>query len=713
MRVKPRALFIVVYLILATVLWAIFNPGILCDDAIAQLRQAETGEITNIHPPLMSMAARGVYLTGGSTGFIIYAQCIAGLLGLRGFFLAFACKIRRRSHPDWVEEVAALAASLLLLAFTPLPFYLVTFLKDTWLCILMLWLGRAVFSIAGREKTSLPDLILTTALMLLACLTRHNAVVLLITFCPMLFILAARWRLAWPLLLVASLTGANWGMTKALHVKDLRPAFQLIMLDMMGMATLDQSILSEMPYLASNIRDPDFTAHYRFGGQGYLLTILEYNRAVWQDSDALKREYRRVVLRHPRLWLQTKVRAFHALLKLEDVQDYFMSGIWCSGRQFSQNPRYAGIRAAMENRYRAVQTWTPTRIFQFHAFWLTAGYAFLLWGICKRYDVLTLLCLLTPVLYGTSWLLITTAHDYRFLYPMTLPIQGVVTARACLAIMALLVSLYERLTGRRSYAPEPCPMGAGSGFAPRIDALGEPGSVLGRVTGCLQSTPVLVVIFVLAAGFVWWPYLFPPVPIMQTGRPVLSSVTPVVLSQGLSPASFSSLKNSVVCPGTPFCIPLASPSIVSALQDDKPETICFSANSLDDLLIGVTYKKPLAIKTMTLRLHRPPEGLRIRDLCILASEDTPSANMAAHLIRGRINPQDRYANRLTIPDIFKDGTVIVIDIDVTDKDWREYRSWGVGCLSRSQGVRRNYAPAGDNVISLREISMHTSSVVPN
>jgi hypothetical protein len=704
---KPEALFIVVYLVLATVLWAIFNPGILCDDSVEQLRQAQTGEITNWHPPLMSVVSRGVYLAGGSTGFIVYVQCLAGVLGLRGFLLALACRIRRRLHPGWAEQIASLAASLILLAFTPLPFYLVTFLKDTWLCILLLWLGRTVLLIAARGRSSLPDLILVTLLMLLACLTRHNAVLLLLTFCPMLYILAARWRPAWPVLLVAGLVGANWGMTKALRVQDSRLPSQIMMLDMMGMATLDTSVLGEMPYLASNIRDRDFATHYRFGGAGCLLLILDNDRAVWKDGDALAREYRQMVLHHPILWLQTKLRAFHTLLRLDEVQDYFMSGIQAAGRRFPQNPQYVGIRAAMEARYRRVQAWSLARGFQSHEFWLTVGYALVLWGIHRRWDLLTLLCVLTPVLYGTSFALTTAGIDYRYLYPATLPIQGAVTVCACLAIMERLARSTRRLPGRRDPASEPCAAEAGSRLAPRMEETVEPGTLLARWADSLRRAPLLAAVFALAAVFVWWARLFPPALIVPAGGPVDPNVAP---SQGMSPASFASLKDSVVRSGVPFCFPPSSPSTDVALRDDQPDTICFSADSWDDTFMGVTYDQAVAVKAITLRLHRPPDGLRIRDICIMASDDTRPANMVAHFVRSRINQSGPYTGTFTLPDVFRDGAFVVIDIDVTDTEWRAYRSWGVCCLSTSQGARRNYAPEDDHVISLRDITMHTNSV---
>lgn len=489
------------HLVLAVAIWAVFNPGITGDDGLGQLRQAETGRYTNYHPPVMSLLTRAVYrvaglspaayviplvettpagrtshdlviFIGGSLGLVTFLQSVAGLYGIR--FLCLRLLRRLRGAARGSDEWLALLCAVLLLAFTPLPFYLVAYLKDSWLLIELLWLAGILVSLEPTSAAGWATVSAAVAITVLVGLTRHNAVVVLAAVCPLVYRGAARWKGLMAVAPVALLLLAQRGIERTADVVDLKPAHQVLLLDLVGMSVLEPRLMDEMPFVSRHMTTREYARIFQPGAQGLLPMVMDLNGAQWSDPAALRAEYRRVASRHPVLLLKTKLKAFHNLIRPPLRMPYLLTGIWSSGRGYSQNPGWAPARTYMEQRYTRLTEEPLGRLLNAHPLWLVAGAGLLLLALWRLRSPGAALILAVPVLYANSFLLATTSFDYRFLYPATAVFQ---------VVTVVSVFVWVRWRMKRTRTQE----------APASRAFDTPAA------WCW-------IVFAIYAGFILWPF---------------------------------------------------------------------------------------------------------------------------------------------------------------------------------------------------------------
>lgn len=419
--------------------WAVFRPGLLSYDSIAQYTQAVEGRYTDWHPPLISIGLHLVLALGGSLSRFMLVQSVAGALGVWAFSGAVLARLFRdrlsRRQVAWLSLAVLL---LLLVPVSPLAFYLMTFWKDSLAAILLLWTGTLALARPSAART--------TALVLVAAaygMVRHNAVVTL----PILglFLAVAAWRRlpkgAAVALAAAPLAAALAGgalLSSAFDVRESHPGGQVMVFDLAGLCAEDRSTCGESPLFRRHLRIPDLRARYRPGDLGSIF----WEQPVAVDprildpklSGELGEQYRDVAEDHPLLLAEVKAESFWSLLGTEETDYFFHDSVMENPFGLQPQPQLAGAREKLVAWGRETAAGGLRWIAGVHLVWLVVN---VLWiaALALRGRRELALLLLVPLAYSFSYLLAATVQDYRFLYPSTLFVQ-VFTLAAGLGWMA-------------------------------------------------------------------------------------------------------------------------------------------------------------------------------------------------------------------------------------------------------------------------------------
>ncbi|HSN89198.1 MAG TPA: hypothetical protein VL025_20705 [Thermoanaerobaculia bacterium] len=432
--------------------WAVFRPGLLSFDSIAQYSQAFRGYYTDWHPPLVSAALHLVLALGGSLSRFMLVQSVAGALGVWAFSGAVLSRLfgdtLSRPQAAWLSLLVLL---LLLVPVSPLAFYLMTFWKDALAAILLLWIGTLAL---GR-----PSAARIAALVLLAAaygMVRHNAIVTL----PVLglYLAVETWRRlprgAALALAAAPLAAALSGgalLDAALDVEESHPAGQVMILDLAGLCAEDRSTCGESPLFERHLRVPDLASRYRPGDLGAIF---------WEPPAAvdgrivdpklypeLSEQYWDVAADHPLLLAEVKAESFWTLLGTEETDYFFHDSVAENPFGLQLQPQLASVRERLFDLGRKTAAGGVLRwVAGVHLLWLAAN---VLWiaALARQGRRKLALLLLVPLAYSLSYLLATTVQDYRFLYPSTLFVQCFTLAAALGGLAAYLRP--QKPSGRR------------------------------------------------------------------------------------------------------------------------------------------------------------------------------------------------------------------------------------------------------------------------
>lgn len=437
----------------AVLVWLTFYPAIMSADSLDQYRQALAGVYNDWHPPIMSITLAGFLRLGTGLGGLMFLQCVLGLTGLWLFVVLLQRSFVATSSTvgTWMATIGVL---ILLLPITPLAFYLMSFWKDAWLAFVVLWIGALAVALheaspAARGRLRVGTVILCL-LMALAVMVRHNAVLLVPAFCTLLFIIHHRRRIGPRLglaLIPVVLILAEPVLNRGFHVQVARPTVHVKALDLVGLCVLDPALRDTLPFTSQNLIDDLYQKYYVFGYTGPVCweqpAIVK--PTYLSNETELTREYWHAVRTCPTALAAVKLRAFLPLLGLRETSYWFHNHLTDNPYDLRWGTCLAGPRAAFIAAAERVGH-TPWRwIFGVHLVWLVLAVAgsVVTWGLYVRrrasrfrlYGVLFLI----PLLYYTSFMLVSTGHDFRFLYPATLYVQVLVAAGG-VAMLARLVA---------------------------------------------------------------------------------------------------------------------------------------------------------------------------------------------------------------------------------------------------------------------------------
>jgi hypothetical protein len=422
----------------ALALWRLFFPGLMSTDSIAQYGQALTGQYNDWHPPLMAIVLHLVFSLGGAIGILMLGQCLAGVFGVRalaGSVIALLVGDRVSARrAAWLAFAVLLA---LLAPLGPLAFYLMTFWKDAWAMILMLWIGALAIDLYRRGPAP-KRLLLLAGLAAALGMVRHNAVVVL----PLVGLAlwdGSRRRIsrtgalalaAAPLALYLVATPL---IDRAFGVRELHPDSQVMALDLVGVCAADRAACPRLPWTRAHILDESSLAAYRPGDIGFIF----WDRPPHvdpsiRDYPRLRAEYLWVVRELPRPLLRVKLAAFETLLGLDQTYYFFHDSIVDNPYRLALGQRLEPVRRLLGARVRWVGEHPVLRwISGVHLVWIVAcalevAALLALWAFSRedRYRMLAWV-LLVPLGYYLSYLFATPVHDFRFMYPSTLMVQCV------------------------------------------------------------------------------------------------------------------------------------------------------------------------------------------------------------------------------------------------------------------------------------------------
>jgi hypothetical protein len=423
----------------ALFVWRLFFPGLMSQDSISQYGQALAGLYNDWHPPLMAVVLRTVLGLGGALGLLMLAQCLAGALGVRA--LAQGClELLYGDHipPRRAAWLPPLVLLLLLLPWSPLAFYLMTFWKDAWAAVFLLWIGVLAIDLyhRGAERRRVALLVLLSVLL---GLVRHNAVVILPVLGLVLWLglrRAGTGRRA--ALAAAAAPLALWLVANPLidgffRVKKMHPDSQIMALDLVGLCAAGRGICAELPWTRSHIRDEARLGGYRPGDIGFIFwdDPSPVDPAMRLDYPRLRAEYLRAVRSFPVELARVKLTAFETLLGI-DRTSYFFHGT------IVENPY--GLK--LSDRFALAREWLRVAVTEVgESPWRWIGGVHLVWMVVNALWVAVLLALsfrpgregyrflacllLVPLGYYLSYLAATPQHDFRFMYPSTLMVQCV------------------------------------------------------------------------------------------------------------------------------------------------------------------------------------------------------------------------------------------------------------------------------------------------
>jgi hypothetical protein len=437
---------VIVCLVLAYLLWRVFHPGLLSYDSIEQYKEAVARQFTDGHPAVMSIALSLVLAMGKGIQHLMLLQCLGGMLGvfcLSYELLRFAFGSRfSASRAHW----GALAVLLvLLLPWSPLPFYLMTFWKDVWVLISLCWLGAvslSLFRLASPCCTAgfLVRLTAYLALVALMTLSRHNALVLMpvcCLLCTMFFWPRVSRRLALGALLLPIVTyGVSRQAMYAVFDIQHRDITRLTYgFELMGLCIQCPEARALLPYTASCM-PPHAATNYYPGWVDRSIGVVTTDYG--KNPAAIRREYWIALRHYPRQLLRLKLTGFAFHLARNPCLQFQHNANEPNQFGLDLNRRYAKwqdrLRRSLHRSFDdPVLQWVFTR----HVVWLVLNavavgvLAGLAWTKRSLAALEATVLLLLPLAYYLSYCVFSLAGDFRYMYPATLVMQ--------LSLLALLV----------------------------------------------------------------------------------------------------------------------------------------------------------------------------------------------------------------------------------------------------------------------------------
>lgn len=434
------------------VIWRVFFPALMSADSIAQFGQALQGPINDWHPPLMTVVLRLTYSAGAAIGLLMLAQCAAGAFGVR----ALADGVLRLLWPArFSAEQRAWRSLLVLLALlvplSPLAFYLMTFWKDAWAMVLMLWFGAVAIDMRVDGPTW-QRAVVAAALGAALAMVRHNAIVALPALALVLFVAmpaprrrAAIAAAALPFLLFAAATTL---IDRLYDVQEKHVDAAIMVLDLVGVCARAPADCRELPWTQSHIRDPAALARFDPTDMGlvYWQAKKPVDLSMQSDYPRLRAEYELAWRRFPMQIARLKVEGYEHLLGLHRTYYLVHGSIVDNPYGLVLNRRFARPRDWLLAKVGQVGATGWRWLFCAHVVWLVAnlgwlvGLAILGWRRRDARSVLLGCILLVPLAYYLSYLAAAPVEDFRFMYPATLFVQGVT--------LSALAGAVQKPTGR-------------------------------------------------------------------------------------------------------------------------------------------------------------------------------------------------------------------------------------------------------------------------
>lgn len=449
--IAGRLLPMVPCVVAAIGVWLTFYPGLLSPDSLSQYGQALQRRFDTWHAPVIAVTLSYLMRAGVGVGAYTLVQSLAGLVALQCLVVGLIGMSRTRVSSvvqGWTATAVTLA---LLVPLSPLPFYLVTVWGDAALTVSLLWTAALAVWLFSEPPTSTRGLVVLVAAlataMAFALLTRHNALILLPAFALLLAVAArpklgrASWLLAAAPALLALAFDAGMHAVNEIHPTRLGNVVKAH--DLLGVCKLRGRCPRSLPYTASQLTSPKSLEIFAFGNVWPMIwmkpPIVRPEFVRVSENAELDAEWWRALLRYPRTMASVKLRSAVGHLGLEQTGYWFQAQLDENEYGLVALPLTAPLRqrwiaVALAVKDHPVARWVSGA----HVVWLSAGLIALGVAIAESRRTRVWfrpVLLLVPFTYAASFIVATTAHDFRFLYPSTLLLQAYLFAAAAAFVL--------------------------------------------------------------------------------------------------------------------------------------------------------------------------------------------------------------------------------------------------------------------------------------
>jgi hypothetical protein len=424
----------VIVLLISFLIWIVFYPAYMNADSLSQYNQGLLNKYDDWHPAIMSVIVHYVLLLGGGIGVITLLQILAGCFGV--------CLLSREILR--VTNVSSSAVKwyplfLLLFLLTPLsslPFYMMGFIKDSWLGLELIWVAYLTLKarqLHTRESAAYRrNYVLLVLSMNMVLLTRHNALVLVPVFFLILYTNGKRLRLSGE----SKLSLIFWGSIPLLlflfsqnqlyisfKVERSFPENQVYVLESVGALVDNPANGKYVPYVKSHLT-PAYKDAYIPGNVTPVMfwaPIPALDTLFNRDNPLVKQQYFDLLKNAPFTLLKVKWEGFAKMLDTDRSRYLFHTQLDSNDLGLSQNARFAGTRAIWQGMTRGFQkNYLTDLILDEHVVWLVINILLLIVFIRRRVFTSGLfLLLLLPLVYYFSYLLAATTPDFRMMFPAT------------------------------------------------------------------------------------------------------------------------------------------------------------------------------------------------------------------------------------------------------------------------------------------------------
>jgi hypothetical protein len=411
-------------------------------DAISQYSQALTRVYDDWHPPIMSILLHYVFAVDGDVSTLTFIQTVSGCLGI--YFLAREIMLVKEAARKKITWYPLYILLILLLPISPLPFYLMNFVKDSWILIGLIWiayLGLKLTKVTSKKGKSY-SLVFTIVVLLMGSLflIRYNAIVLLPIFFMLLLYNSKRLSnpkesiipvILWCLLPFFFYLVVQKQFYAAFSVKKVYPENQVMAIESVGALVADLDNEKYVSYVKSHLT-PNFKEVYYPGNVASVMNWAGSEKTVNQQTfniadEHIKPEYFSLVMHAPITIAKIKMEGFYNMLKPSTRKYWYHKQLDPNDLGLAQNETFKSIRSGWQSAADRIHSLMLTNLIGGeHFIWLLMNIALLIQMIRKKQmRSMLFIILLLPLAYYFSYLLAITSDDFRFMYPATLLVQVV------------------------------------------------------------------------------------------------------------------------------------------------------------------------------------------------------------------------------------------------------------------------------------------------
>ena len=419
-------------IIIAIIIWAIFNPGILDYDGMTYAYSAITGQGFQDYRPMAPMLAmRVLFLVTNSVA--VWTLLLSLSISILSYKLIESLCIHFELS---TKLIGILWLSIILI--TPLFLYMVYVENSSLLLIPLI----ACTTIIVQKKGEVKDISWFIFWLSIAPLIRDSAVLLFIPGAFLLYDLSNRFKKSLryffaiaPIILFLVVKGSIYSniphTTK--HV-----ASEFMFLDVVGAVKLDERIGYEVPYITNSFKRGWKEGH-KFGAITRLspYVVNNINMVFWGTPDEriapakripeIQEAWIQVVTHHPWTLVKVKLITFIQFFNpKENTDGWAWTGIAKYLVQINPNPFFTSIREKLIYNG-SIKTRNPSISVLLRGgecVWFPISIILLGWSLWKRTEIWKWLIL--PISYVLSYGIVTVQIAHKYLYPATAVVQLIV-----------------------------------------------------------------------------------------------------------------------------------------------------------------------------------------------------------------------------------------------------------------------------------------------